>query len=91
LIGDAPEGQALPYVAEFSDWFNGRLAACDLAALFDYRCQAPHAARAHPSEEHLLPIFVAMGAAGMKTAPTPVFRHYSSGALALDAFKFNLA
>jgi 4,5-DOPA dioxygenase extradiol len=91
LVGDAPEGRALPYVAEFADWFNDRLATCDLPALFDYRRQAPHAARAHPREEHLLPIFVAMGAGGMKTAPSPVFRHYSAGALALDAFKFNLA
>jgi 4,5-DOPA dioxygenase extradiol len=86
-----PDGEALPYVVEFSDWFNARLAANDLPALFDYRRQAPHAVRAHPSEEHLLPIFVAMGAAGMLTPPTTAYRDYSNGALALDAFVFTSA
>jgi 4,5-DOPA dioxygenase extradiol len=86
-----PDGEALSYVVEFSDWFNARLAANDLPALFDYRRQAPHAVRAHPSEEHLLPIFVAMGAAGMLTPPTTAYRDYSNGALALDAFVFTPA
>lgn len=91
LQPDMPDGQALPYVVEFSDWFNARLAANDLSALFDYRRQAPHAVRAHPSEEHLLPIFVAMGASGMLTPPTTVYRNYSIGSLALDAFVFTAA
>lgn len=38
-----------------------RLERRDLPALLDYRRQAPYAALAHPTEEHLLPIFVALG------------------------------
>lgn len=55
-------GQTPSYVREFSDWIFDQLAAADLKALFDYRQQAPAAARAHPSEEHLLPFFAALGA-----------------------------
>ncbi len=52
-----------PYVAEFRDWMAGRLTAGDTSSVLDYRSRAPDAARAHPSEEHLLPLFVALGAA----------------------------
>ncbi|WCM19455.1 dioxygenase [Paraburkholderia bryophila] len=52
-----------PRVAEFTDWFEDRLAAHDIDALLDYRRQAPHAVLMHPTDEHLLPVFAALGAA----------------------------
>ncbi|CAM2166946.1 4,5-DOPA dioxygenase extradiol [Paraburkholderia sacchari] len=52
-----------PRVAEFTDWFETRLAARDIDALLDYRNQAPHAVLMHPTDEHLLPVFAALGAA----------------------------
>lgn len=52
-----------PRVAEFTDWFEERLTAHDVDALLDYRNRAPHAALMHPTDEHLLPVFAALGAA----------------------------
>ncbi|HKU00616.1 MAG TPA: class III extradiol ring-cleavage dioxygenase [Paraburkholderia sp.] len=52
-----------PRVAEFTDWFEARLAARDIDALLDYRREAPHAVLMHPTDEHLLPVFAALGAA----------------------------
>ncbi|WP_118184908.1 DODA-type extradiol aromatic ring-opening family dioxygenase [Paraburkholderia phosphatilytica] len=52
-----------PRVDEFIEWFETRLAAHDIDALLDYRRQAPHAALMHPTDEHLLPVFSALGAA----------------------------
>jgi len=52
-----------PRVTEFTDWFEARLADRDIDALLDYRRQAPHAAFMHPTDEHLLPVFAALGAA----------------------------
>jgi 4,5-DOPA dioxygenase extradiol len=52
-----------PRVAEFTDWFENHLAARDIDALLDYRQRAPHAALMHPTDEHLLPVFAALGAA----------------------------
>jgi 4,5-DOPA dioxygenase extradiol len=56
--------------------------------LFDYRRQAPHAARAHPSAEHLLPLYVALGTAGEKAVAQTAYSDCQLGALALDAFVF---
>jgi 4,5-DOPA dioxygenase extradiol len=50
-------------VTEFTDWFETRLETRDIDALLDYRRQAPHAALMHPTDEHLLPVFSALGAA----------------------------
>jgi 4,5-DOPA dioxygenase extradiol len=59
----AGPGDADPRVALFTRWFDERLAARDIDALLDYRRRAPHAELMHPSDEHLLPIFAALGAA----------------------------
>lgn len=52
------------YARAFMEWFAAAIAQGDRTALEAYRRQAPDAARAHPTDEHLRPIFVAMGAAG---------------------------
>ena len=88
IVGDAPDGEALPYVGEFRDWFVKALRQHDLPALFDYRRQAPHAVRAHPSAEHLLPLYVALGAAGENAVAQTAYRDSQLGSLALDAFVF---
>lgn len=88
LLPQAADDEAVAAYAEFRDWFAAALERRDLAALFDYRQQAPHAARAHPSEEHLLPLYVALGAAGDDyTLQTP-HRGWTLGTLAMDAFVF---
>ena len=51
------------WAAEFDAWLADKLTRRDLPALFDYRNLAPHAAFAHPTDEHLTPLFLAMGAA----------------------------
>ena len=89
LVGDAADGVALPYVDEFRDWFVDALRRRDLAALFDWNRQAPQASRAHPTAEHLLPLFVALGAAGENAAVRTPYCDSQLGALALDAFIFD--
>lgn len=55
--------QTEPYVTAFVDWVRSAIARHDTESLLNYRTQAPHAVRAHPSDEHFLPLFVALGAA----------------------------
>jgi 4,5-DOPA dioxygenase extradiol len=52
------------YVEAFSRWVEAALMNRDVDALMDYRTQAPAAARAHPTDEHFVTLYFALGAAG---------------------------
>ncbi len=82
-------GKPEPYAREFQDWVKARLEAHDIDSLVDYRSRSPHGARAHPTDEHFLPLFFALGAAPEKTRPERVYDAIDSGVLAMDAYVFN--
>jgi len=77
-------GEHRPY-EDFSAWLLDVLARADHAALLDYRQRAPQAARNHPTEEHFLPLFSAMGAGGKHAAR---LHHSFDRTLCMDAFAF---
>ena len=78
-----------PYVLEFSRWIEDALARGDLKALLNYRSQAPHAARAHPTDDHFLPLFFALGAAGDDLRANYLSREVMYSMLAMDAFSLH--
>ncbi len=51
------------YANEFMQWVRERATQHDVQALIHTSSQAPHAARAHPTDEHYLPFLIALGAA----------------------------
>ena len=77
------------WVAEFATWMAARLDANERDALLDYRRRAPFAERNHPTEEHLLPLFVAMGAAGPDALATRLHTSVEHAVLAMDAYAFD--
>jgi len=79
----------LDYAVQFADWLHGRLASGDRDAVLDYRARAPYATRAHPSEEHFLPLFIAWGAAGHAPRVTRVHHAVEGAALSMDAYLFD--
>lgn len=85
VVLDAP---VMPYIEAFSRWMEAHIQAQDLPALLRYREQAPHADRAHPSDEHFLPLYFALGAAGLGTQEPPrveyLTREVQYGAIAMD-------
>ncbi len=83
------QGQPAPYAGEFAEWVRERLEAHDLDTLADYRSRSPHGVRAHPTDEHFLPLFVALGAARENYNPERIFKSIDSGVLAMDAYVFN--
>ena len=74
--------------AAFRRWIAERAAAKDWPALFAYRSRAPHAIDMHPSDEHLLPWFVAAGAGGRNAAPRRLHDGATMGSLGMDAYAF---
>ncbi len=77
-----------PWAAGFADWVFDALAARRDQDMVDYRRLAPEARRNHPTDEHFLPLFVALGAA---SPGEPAERLHSSmefGALSMDSYRF---
>jgi 4,5-DOPA dioxygenase extradiol len=91
LRPDAADDPPPSWVGEFADWAAAAIAAGDADALVDYRRRAPQACRNHPTEEHYLPLLVALGAAGAGAAGTRLPGGVSYGVLAMDAFVFRAA
>jgi 4,5-DOPA dioxygenase extradiol len=77
---------ATPESTAFREWFAQRGEAGDLDALLDYRRQAPFAALMHPTDEHLLPWFIAAGAG--PGAARRIHASLTYGDLAMDAYAF---
>ena len=82
-------GQTPGYVQGFADWVHQHLVDKDVAALLDYRQASPGGARAHPSEDHLLPLFTALGAAGSDAQPEAFYRGISDYVIAMDGYTFH--
>jgi 4,5-DOPA dioxygenase extradiol len=82
---------ATPESTALRDWFVERSAARDWDALVAYRSLAPHAALMHPTDEHLLPWYVAAGAGGRADAPLRVHASLTFGDLGMDAYAFGSA
>jgi 4,5-DOPA dioxygenase extradiol len=78
------------YAQAFADWVADAVRRHDVDALVDYRARAPHAARAHPSEEHYLPLLVAIGASHAGEAATLIEGGMTHGVLSMDSFGFGL-
>ena len=82
---DQPE---IPESAAFRAWMHERSRAGAWESLFDYRAQAPHAVDMHPTDEHLLPWFVAAGAGGREARPQRLHASVTMGSLGMDAYAF---
>ena len=88
LLDRADRGEIAPWAQAFADWMAEKLTARDDAALLEYRRQAPHAAVNHPSDEHLLPLYVALGAATPDAPAERLHASFTLGALAMDSYRF---
>ncbi len=88
MIARQNGGQTPGYVRDFPEWMHAQLQSNDTDALLHYREQAPGAVQAHPSDEHLLPLYVALGAAGKNAAVHRFHAGISDYVLAMDAYTF---
>jgi len=82
---DAPE---IAESAAFRQWVQQRGQARDWEALFAYRQVAPHALDMHPTDEHLLPWYVAAGAGGRDSAAVRLHDSQTFGSLGMDSYAF---
>ena len=86
--GHGPNDPAPDWVNAFADWFHSALTTGQTADLLDYRRQAPFAIKNHPSEEHLLPLYVALGAAGENARAKRLHASSTYSILRMDVYAF---
>ncbi len=85
-----PDSDSAPHTTEFLQWFLTQMQAGNLEALLDYRHAAPHSVRTHPTDEHLLTLFFAMGAADDWTQLVHLDSGSTYHSLRMDAFAFGV-
>lgn len=79
------------YAQAFADWVGDAVARRDVESLVDYRRRAPHAERAHPTEEHFLPLLVALGASNDDDDRARLIEGgMTYGTLSMDSFGWGL-
>lgn len=87
LDGTATEAA---YTAEFRDWVRDAVVRRDVDRLIDYRRLAPHARRAHPTEEHFLPLLVAIGASFDGESVQVIDGGTAHGVLSMESYAWGL-
>ena len=86
--GQPIETEAPHWVTEFTDWVHQCLADERYENLLEYRTQAPGGQINHPTPEHLMPLFVALGAGGDRPKVERVHASYEYGVIAMDTYSF---
>ncbi|MEY4139546.1 MAG: hypothetical protein RLZZ371_1728 [Pseudomonadota bacterium] len=85
-----PDAAVVDYAVEFAHWVHQAVARADLDALVNYRRLAPHAERAHPTEEHFLPLLVALGASQQVEAAQHIPGDITYGVLSMDSYVWGM-
>jgi 4,5-DOPA dioxygenase extradiol len=89
--GQAADAPVQPYVSAFVQWVREAVQKGDAASLQRSFELAPHAHRAHPTDEHYLPLLVAMGAAQGASHTSQgrlIDGGVTHGILSMDSFVF---
>jgi 4,5-DOPA dioxygenase extradiol len=81
--------QGADYVKAFAAWTAQTLQTGNTELLLNYMQHAPSAERAHPTDEHFLPLLIALGAAGDHYETRVLEGGVSYGVLAMDSYLFS--
>jgi 4,5-DOPA dioxygenase extradiol len=86
--GHGVNDAAPSWVNDFADWFHTALTDERLKDLLDYRQLAPFGRKNHPTEEHILPLYAALGAGGANVHPERLHASATYSILRMDVYAF---
>ena len=82
------DAQAPDWVTQFAEWCAHAIERGDTDGIFNAIERAPFGKRNHPTPDHLLPLFVAMGA-GSTPNGRRIHASTTYGVLSMDAYRFD--
>ncbi|NVO00733.1 MAG: dioxygenase [Geobacteraceae bacterium] len=85
FFGRRLDDPILPYAQEFAEWLKSAVQEGRTDELLDYVNRGPHASLNHPTPEHFLPLFVALGSGGKGRI---LHDAYTYGILSMAAFSW---
>jgi 4,5-DOPA dioxygenase extradiol len=83
------EGPVLDWVAEFSEWVHGAVMEGRVDDLVGYRSLAPYAKENHPTDDHYVPLLIAMGAGGEEAKVERLHASYTYRTISMDSYAFH--
>ena len=87
--GAEPDPDLVAKFGAFVDWFAEEIEAGDVETLLDWKNRAPFPRDNHPTDEHLMPLFFALGAAGDHPHGRRVHESRQHGLFAFDSYLFD--
>ncbi|WP_392559954.1 dioxygenase family protein [Orbus mooreae] len=76
------------YIKPFVNWVENTVKSHDLTAMANYRTLAPYAAQAHPTDDHFLPLAIALGCSDEGEKITELDAGVTYQALAMNNYVF---
>ncbi len=86
----SPDSLPVDYAQEFASWVKTKLISNAINSLMLYRTEAPYAERAHPTEEHFLPLLFALGTLGTRDAVQFIAGGTTYGVLSMDSYAWGM-
>ncbi|MCG5240024.1 dioxygenase family protein [Azospirillum doebereinerae] len=84
-------GGTARWATGFADWLDAALTAGDTDAVANWLTVSADARHAHPTDEHFLPLPVALGAAGEGARAERLHAGFEHGSLGMQAYAFSNA
>jgi 4,5-DOPA dioxygenase extradiol len=81
--------EPLDWVTAFSDWVDAAVADGRADDLVAYRRLAPFANENHPTEDHYVPLLIAMGAGGAEGRAERLHASYTYGTISMNSYAFH--
>lgn len=89
LVRNEPDSEGVDWAIEFSEWVADALSDGRVDDLLNWKEQAPHALYAHPTDEHFLPLFTALGGGGDTPSIERIHQSFTYGTQSMDCYAFS--